>query len=493
MCALRRPTGSGEIITVRILHLTAPILTGSSRAPMLHSTPKTRMKMWKDRTGFTIGLIGWLTINSLVGAEWPQFRGPTGDGRSEARGLPLQWDEETHVRWKSPVHGLGWSSPVVWGDQIWLTTATEDGHQLYAVCLSVETGQVVHDLLLFEVAEPQFVHRFNSHASPTPVLEEGRVYVTFGATGTAALDSRTGRVLWERRDIECNHFRGAGSSPILHEGLLLMHFDGSDHQFVMALDKDTGRTVWRRDRSIDFMDLGPDGKPEEEGDLRKAFATPHVARFHGKPLWISQGAKAIYAYDPLDGAEWWRVEERLNHSASSRPVVGDGLIFVNTGWATGQLLALRPGHRGEVLDANAAQGELQAQWEDEDGGPGGGVEGAPQRAAQAIVAVGGGVLVWDCGRGIASCWEARTGHEIWQERVGGNYSASPIAAEGRIYVFSEEGKTTVFEAGREFRVLAENRLDDGFMASPAVAGRSLILRTRSSVYRVETQEGHKTE
>lgn len=451
------------------------------------------MNMLNERRVFTIGLMSWLTITGWVWADWPQFRGPTGDGRSLARGLPLHWDEETHVRWKSPVHGLGWSSPVVWGDQIWLTTATEDGHRLSAVCLNLETGQIVQDLLLFEVAEPQFVHRFNSHASPTPVLEEGRVYVTFGATGTAALDSRTGRVLWERRDIECNHFRGAGSSPILYEGLLLMHFDGSDHQFVMALDKESGRTVWRRDRSIDFMDLGPDGKPEEEGDLRKAFATPHVARFNGQSLWISQGAKAIYAYDPLDGTEWWRVEERLNHSAGSRPVVGHGLIFVNTGWATGQLLALRPGQPGEVLDANAAQGESRPRWEDEE-----------ERLAVAwkvrrsvprkpSLLLEGELLFGIADGGIASCWEARTGREVWQERVGGNYSASPIAAEGRIYLFSEEGKATVLEAGPEFRVLAENRLGDGFMASPAVAGRSLILRTRSSVYRVETGEGNRTE
>jgi outer membrane protein assembly factor BamB len=453
---------------------------------MLGSYPEMRMRIWNQRWGLGICLIGLLTPHGSLWAEWPQFRGPSGDGRSEARGLPLKWDERTHVRWKTPVPGKGWSSPVVLGGQVWITTATEDGHRLSVLAMDVESGEILRELLLFEVAEPQFVHRFNSHASPTPVLEPGRVYVTFGAAGTAALDSATGRVLWERRDIECNHFRGAGSSPILHEDRLLMHFDGSDHQFVLALDKETGRTLWRRERSIDFMDLGPDGQPEAEGDMRKAFATPHVAWFDGRPLWISQGAKAIYAYDPLDGTEWWRVEERLNHSASSRPVVGHGLIYVTTGWGTGQLLALRPGQPGEVLDANAAPAglgevseatgaDLAVVWK---------VRRSVPRKPSLLLK--GDLLFGIDDGGIASCWEAHTGREVWRERVGGNYSASPIAAEGRIYVFSEEGKATVLEAGREFRVLAENQLEDGFMASPAVTGRSLILRTRTSLYRVES-------
>src|SRR6185503_14158862 len=186
----------------------------------------------------------------------------------------------------------------------------------------------------------------------TPVIEPGRIYVTFGSPGTACLDSKTGRVLWERRDFVCNHFRGAGSSPILHEDLLLMNFDGSDHQFIVALDKKTGRTVWQKDRSIDYKDLGPDGKPEADGDWRKAFSTPHLAMLEGRSMLVSQGAKAIYGYEPKTGRELWRVEERTSHSASARPTAGHGLIFVNTGWSMGQVLALRAGQGGEVLDAN---------------------------------------------------------------------------------------------------------------------------------------------
>jgi outer membrane protein assembly factor BamB len=410
--------------------------------------------------------------------SWPQFRGPDGDGHSDASGLPLRWSETEHVRWKTPIHGRAWSSPVILSNQVWLTTATEDGHQLFAVCVQRDGGSVVRDLRLFDVETPQFAHQFNTYASPTPVVEPGRVYVTFGSPGTACLDTQSGRVLWERRDFVCNHYRGAGSSPILYGDLLLMNFDGSDHQFVVALDKRTGRTVWRRERSIDFKDLDPDGRPVSEGDLRKAFSTPHVAVVGGQPLLLSLGAKALYAYQPSTGVELWRVEERTSHSASTRPVAGQGLIFALTGWSSGELLALRPGKQGEVLDANAevdvAKRTLQLAWKTR-----------RNVAKKPSLLLADDLLFMIDDGGIASCLEARTGREVWRERIGGNHSASPLLAEGRVSFFSEEGKATVIEAGRAFHVLAVNELEDGFLASPAVAGRALFLRTRACLYRIE--------
>lgn len=409
--------------------------------------------------------------------NWPQFRGPRGDGISTSTGLPLKWSEQQQVKWKTAIHGRAWSSPVIWGDQVWVSTATEDGRELFAICVDRDTGRIARDLKLFDIEKPQFAHQFNTYASPTPVLEAGRLYVTFGAPGTACVDTATGQVLWERRDFTCNHFRGAGSSPILFEGLFILNFDGSDHQFVVALDKQTGRTVWQRRRSIDFMDLGPDGLPELEGDLRKAFATCHVATLDGRPTLLSQGSKALYAYDPLTGAEWWRVEERTSHSACTRPVVGQGLVFVPSGWSSGQVLAIWPGKPGEVVDANAPAAlgtQLKVAWKTK--------RNAPKKPSLLLL----NDLLFGIGdNGVATCWEARTGQLVWNERVGGNYSASPLAAEGRVYFFSEEGKTTVIAAGREFNTLAENRLEAGFMASPAVAGRALFLRTKTHLYRVE--------
>lgn len=421
-----------------------------------------------------------LAVSGRAGDDlnWPQFRGPRGDGHTASTGLPLKWSETENVAWRAAIPGKGWASPVIWGDQVWLANATEDGTELSVVGVNRETGAIERDLRLFTVEKPQFCHKFNSYASPTPVIEAGRLYVTFGSPGTACVDTQTGATLWARRDFVCNHYRGAGSSPILHGDLLILHFDGSDHQFLVALDKRTGQTVWRKQRSIDYQDLDERGEPMIEGDLRKAFATPHVAAVDGRTLLLSQGAKALYAYDPLTGDEWWRVEERNNHSASTRVVLGHGLIFAPSGFSSGQLMAVRPGKRGEVLDANAAapaDTQLQIAWMTK--------RGVPKKPSLALV---GDLLIGMEDGGVATCWEARTGAVVWNERIGGNYSAAPLIAEGRVYFFSEEGKATVIAADmRDFKKLAESQLGDGFMASPAVSGKSLFLRSRSALYRVE--------
>jgi len=400
-------------------------------------------------------------VSMLLLAQWPQFRGPDGNGLSTSAGIPLTWSETKNVRWKTAIHGRAWSSPVVLGGQVWVTTATPDGRELFAVALDKSSGRIVYDLKLFDVPHPQYAHPFNTYASPTPVIEDGRVYVTFGSPGTAAIDTATGKVLWTRRDLECNHFRGAGSSPMLFGDLLLMHFDGSDVQYAVALDKRTGRTVWKTPRSIDFQDLQPDGKPQADGDFRKAFATPQIVMVDGRPVLISLGSKAAYAYDPMTGKELWRLEERAQFSASTRPVAGHGLVFFPTGFNTGQILAVRPA-TGEVV------------WR--------AARGAPNKPSL--------LLAWDLifminDSGVVTCLDARTGAEVWKSRLSDSYSASPISAAGRVYFFSEDGNATVIEAGRTFKILAQNSLDEGFMASPAIDGRALYLRTRTHLYRIE--------
>jgi outer membrane protein assembly factor BamB len=415
-------------------------------------------------------LVAVLLTSTRSDAQWPQFRGPEGLGTSAARNLPLTWAEGKNVRWKTAVHGRAWSSPVILGNQVWVSTATPDGRELSALAIDRDTGKIVHDIKLFHVENPQFAHAFNSYASPTPVIEPGRIYVTFGSPGTAAIDTRTAKVVWERRDLECNHFRGAGSSPILFRELLIMHFDGSDRQYVIALDKNTGKTVWRTDRSIDFKDLGPDGKPQAEGDYRKAFSTPHIVTVAGTPVMISIGSKATYGYDPVTGKELWKIEERTSHSGSTRPVAGGGLVFYPSGFAAGHVLAVRPDGRGDVTDTHVV-------WRV--------TRGAPNKPSLLLV---NDLLFMIGDTGIATCLDARTGDEVWRSRVQGSYSASPVSAAGRIYLFSEEGKATVLEAGREFKVLAENFLDEGFMASPAIDGSALFLRTRTHLYRIEEPE-----
>lgn len=408
-----------------------------------------------------------LSLAAPAGAQWPQFRGPDGNGVASAAALPLTWSDTHNVVWKTPIHGRAWSSPIVSENRIWLTTATEDGKQLFLVVVDPAAGKVLHDVKLFDVEKPQFIHTFNSYASPTPVAEPGRVYATFGSAGTAAIDTRTMKVLWERRDLECNHFRGAGSSPIVFRNLLLMHFDGSDVQYVVALDKQTGKTVWKTGRTVDFRDLGPDGKPQAEGDYRKAFATPQIVQVNGRPLLVSIGSRAAYGYDPLTGRELWRIEEPTTFSSSARPVAGHGLVFYTTGFNNGQLLAVRPDGSGDVTATHVAWRVTRS---------------VPRKPSVVLV---GDLLFMVNDSGILTCVEAKTGNIVWTGRVHGNYSASPIAAGGRVYLFSEEGRTTVIEAGREHKVLAENVLEEGFMASPAVLGKALILRAGPYLYRIE--------
>ncbi|MCX7871986.1 MAG: PQQ-binding-like beta-propeller repeat protein [Verrucomicrobiae bacterium] len=430
--------------------------------------------------GILVAFICYVLCPALSAQEtnWTQFRGPRGDGVAVSKKIPVKWSESENVKWKVPIAGKAWSSPVVWGNQIWLSSADEDGRRLEALCIDANSGKTIFEIKLFDVEKPQAIHKFNSYASPTPVIEEGRVYITFGAAGTACIDTKSGKVLWTRRDLECNHYRGAGSSPILYRDTLIMHFDGSDFQYLVALDKTNGKTVWKVNRSIDYKDLGADGKPVSEGDFRKAFATPHVAEIDGIPTLISQGSKAIYAYDARTGEEIWRVEERSNYSASNRPLFKDGVIYCTSGWSSGQLLAIIPGKKGEVIDANNPatfkDTQLKILW--------GVKRNVPKKPG--LIVYGGLVFGID-DSGIASCLDSKTGQERWRERIGGNYSASPIFADGKIYFFSEEGKTTVISASDKFEVIGTNQLDGGFMASAAVVGNALILRTKTHLYRIE--------
>jgi len=407
-------------------------------------------------------------VAANAASNWPQFRGPQGDGHTGSKNLPLKWSETENVTWKVPIHDRGWSSPVIWGDQIWLTTATPDGKKLFAICIDKNSGRTLYDKQLFEIAEPQFAHAFNSYASPSPVIEEGRVYITFGSPGTACIDTKTFKTLWTREDVVCDHFRGAGSSPVIYKNLLINNYDGADTQFVLALDKQTGKTVWRTDRSIDFKDIDPKtGKPEADGDWRKAFSTPHLATFGGEDLLISQGAKAVYGYDPATGRELWRFEERKNHSASSRPIVGEDLIYFPTGWSKPLLVALKPGGKGLLTEKDLA-------WK------------ADKHISKkpGLTLVNGMIFVCE-DAGFASCYDARTGELHWKERVKDKHSASPVYANGSLYMFAENGKTSVVKASKEFKIVATNHLEEGFMSSPAISGDALFLRTKTHLYRIE--------
>lgn len=432
-----------------------------------------------------LALLFSLALLSPAGAadNWPQFRGPTGDGRSDAKGLPVKWSETENVKWKVPIHDKGWSSPVIWGNEIWLTTATTNGSELFVLTLDKQTGKVIRDVKLFTAEQPALWMRYNSYASPTPVIEEGRVYVTFGEAGTACLDSKTGKVLWERRDLRCNHYRGAGSSPILHGNLLILHFDGADDQFLVAMDKQTGKDVWKVKRSTDYRDLGADGKPKAEGDLRKAYGTPQIAIIEGKPVLLSTGAKAQYGYDPLTGKEYWQVETQPFHSSGARPIYEHGLLYFAAGFSKGHFYAIKPPpasawKAGNILDASKeaepVPGKAQLVWKL--------IKGVPETPSPVLH---GDLLMLVDNNGFASAVEAKTGKVLWSERVLKAVYASPVLADGRVYAADREGKCVVFAAAPEFKLLGESKLDGPIEASPAISGKALYLRTAKTLYRIE--------
>jgi len=383
--------------------------------------------------------------------SWPQFRGPDGQGHSSERGVPLEWSETRNIAWKTPVPGLGWSSPVVANGKVWITTAIEQrGFSLRALAFDAATGKEVVNVEVARIPyDRREINPKNSWASPTPVIDGDRVYVHFGADGTAAL-SATGEIIWKNRfDYQSQH--GAGGSPIVYGDLLIFSCDGSDVAYVIALDKNTGKQKWKTNR----------GYPADQ-----AYTTPLIIRVGEKDQLISVGAFRARAYDPLTGKEIWRVRYDEGFSNVPRPVYAHGLVFITTGFQQPELLAVRPDGTGDVTRTHIA-------WSLK--------RGAPLTPSPLVV---GDELYVVNDAGIATCIDARSGAIVWQQRLGGTYSASPVFADGRIYFLAEQGVTTVIVPGKDFRRLATNTLDGGLLASMAISSGAIYLRTDSHLYRV---------
>lgn len=406
--------------------------------------------------------------------EWPDFRGPTSDGLvplgpgGVARGLPLQWSETNNVKWKTAIPHRGWSSPIVLGNQVWITSATLDGREYFGLCADATSGELLYNEKLFSCEKPEALgNNVNCYATPSAVIEPGRVYLHFGSYGTACLDTETKQVLWKRNDLPCRHYRGPASSPVLFRDLLILTMDGVDVQYLVALDKKTGKTVWKTDRSVEWNDAHVPGQMARDGDLRKAHSTPLIVEANGKLQLLTPGAKAAYGYDPSTGKELWRVQYNA-WSAAPRPLYADGLAFFVTGLGRTELWAVRVDGQGDVTDTHI-------RW-----------KGTAMVAKTASPILANGLLYMVSDEGMVTCLEPATGEQLWRERISGNYAASPILADGRLYFFSQQGKTTVIKPARQFELLASNVLDSGFMASPAVAGNAFFLRTKTHLYRVES-------
>ena len=412
-------------------------------------------------------------VQPAAGGDWPEMRGPWRDGHVQPAGdttpigLPLHWSETNNIKWKTEIPFRGWSTPVVMDGQVWLTTVTEDGHDFYVLCLDANTGRIRVNKILFHANNPEPLgNNVNSYATPSPVIEPGRVYVHFGSYGTACLDTATAKVLWQRTDLPCRHYRGPSSSPILFDNLLIITMDGVDLQYTVALNKTTGQTVWKTNRSVAFNDQDVPGERAKLGDLRKAHSTPIIVTNAGQPLLLSAGAKAFYAYDPRNGHEIWMVHT-ADYSPAPRPLFEHGLGYFITGMSKTELYAIKVDGHGDVTDTHVA-------WRRK--------THIGKFASPILV---DGLIYSAAEQSFLTCLEAATGDVVWTERIGGSYEASPIYADGRLYFFNQEGAATVIKPGRSCDIVATNTLDDGLMACPAVAGKAFFIRTKTHLYRIE--------
>jgi len=402
-------------------------------------------------------LLMFLSTSISVLAGWPEFRGPGGQGHSDSKNVPTVWGEEKNVRWKTVIPGEGWSSPVFESQTIWLTTALDGGKSLRLMGVAGDTGKVLHDIELFQVEKPEFKHDLNSYASPTPVAAGGRVYVSFGNYGTACVDAASGKVLWKHQDLKLDHENGPGSSPILYKKSLIIPCDGTNVQYLAALDADTGKLLWQTNRT-GYINKAP--------SMKKAYSTPLVIQVGGKDQLIIPAAEYLYSYDPKNGDELWKIHYP-GFSNVPRPVFGHGLLYICTGFGKPELWAVRPGEAGQVTDENVIWKFLRQ---------------APAKPSPVLV---GDLLYFISDTGMISCLDALDGKAHFQERLGGDYSASPVYAGGHLYFCNQQGATVVFKPGKDFQPVVTNQLEHGFMASPAVMDKSLILRTKKALYRIE--------
>ena len=387
---------------------------------------------------------------TLSAGDSPQFRGPQGDGHSSEQRLPLTWSATENVRWKTDLEGLGWSSPSISGSEVWLTTALDEGKSLHVVCLDRDTGSIRHDVEVFHHEDPGPIHGKNSYASPSVLIDDDRLFVHFGKLGTACLD-RQAKDVW-KSEMKYNHRHGPGGSPVVFGELLIVACDGTDVQYVTALNKRTGQEVWKTTR-----------------DGAMAYSTPILAEVNGQPQLISTGGEWAIGYAPETGQELWRFRYPKGYSNVPRPVFGQGLVFLCSGYDHPWLYAVRPDGAGDVTESHMA-------WKME--------RGAPLNPSPLLV---GHELYVVADNGIATCLDAKTGDQHWQKRIGGNFTASLLHADNRIYLLDEEGKTYVIEPTKEeYRELAVNELPGRTQATIAAADESLFIRTDKSVYRIQT-------
>ena len=410
-------------------------------------------------------LLFWFGLSVQSQENWTHLRGSKLDGHSVSAQAPVTWSETDHILWKTEIRGVAWSSPIVFGDQVWTSSATQNGKELFAVCTDFNSGKILKELMLFKPDSVQHIHPTNSYATSTPCIEDGFVYVHFGTYGTACVDTHTFEIIWTRTDLNCDHMQGAASSPIIYKDLLILHIEGTDVQYLIALDKRSGKTIWKTERPHDIY-------MKAEPTFRKAFCTPIVVEVNGKDQLISNGSQLCIAYEPETGKEIWQVFYG-DDSTVSMPLRYGGLVFVNSGWMFPKggafycrLLAVDPTGTGDVT-------KTHVPWEvDVD---------VPQISTPVIV---DSLIYMVHERGDLTCLNARDGRVIWKTKLKDQFNASVLYSSGNIYMFSVKGKAYVIKPGLTFQLIAENQLDGTIKATPAIVRDNIILRTDKFLYRI---------
>lgn len=399
-----------------------------------------------------------LTGSVLAASDWPEFRGPTGQGHSDAKSVPTHWSGGSNLAWKAAVPGRGWSSPILIKDRLYLTAALGEGDgelTLHALCLDAGSGRTVWDREVFrhEAGGLAGIHSKNGQASPTPIFRDGQLYVHFGHLGTAALNSE-GKVLWRQGDLKYIPVHGNGGSPVLVGDTLIFSADAASKPEVIGLSAKDGKARWRTPRNT-------------SAKKSFSFCTPLAIELEGKKQVILPGSGFVAAYSPTDGAELWRVRYGEGYSVIPRPVYAHGLLFIGTGYDRPSVYALRPaGAKGDVTDSAVV-------WQS--------AKSAPNTPSTICV---GDELYFVSDAGVATCADARTGKVHWNERLGGDFSSSPLYADGRLYFQNETGTGFVLKPGRNFEVIAKNELGDRTLASYAVTDGTLFIRGAEMLYRV---------
>ena len=405
-------------------------------------------------------------LSAQAQENWTHLRGCNLDGHSNSKNAPVNWSETSNIVWKTAIRGVAWSSPVVYGDQIWTSSATQNGEEMFAVCTDFNSGKIFKEVMLFKPDSVQHIHPTNSYATSTPCIEEDFVYVHFGTYGTACVDTRTFEIVWTRTDLKCDHMQGAASSPILYKNLLILHIEGTDVQYLIALDKRTGKTVWKTERPQEFY-------KDVEPVYRKAYCTPIVVSVNGKDQLISNGAQLCIAYEPETGKEIWQVFYG-DDSTVSMPLSYGGLVFVNSGWMFPKdggtfycrLLAVDPTGNGDVT-------KTKVKWET--------ATDVPQISTPVIV---DSLIYMVHERGDLTCLKARNGEVIWKTKLNGQFNASVLYASGNIYLFGVKGKIYVIKPGLSYQLVSENQLDGMVKATPAIVRDNIIFRTDKFLYRI---------